>query len=146
MADPRFRYGVQMSYLRGICSDPAGVEYEDETRPIVSSNCNPKMIAIMDTILKTVTQGEQVVHVSARINMSSEIAKRLEACGISYSRIDGTVTDHAFEASQFKNGKTQVMLMGIKCAQSYSFHQCSNLIIGSLEWSYGSFAQAKGRV
>lgn len=145
-ADPRFRYGVQMSYLRGICADPAGVEYEDEMRPIVTSNCNPKMIAIMDTILKTVTQGEQVVHVSARINMSCEIARRLEACGISYSRIDGTVKDHAYEASQFKNGQTQVMLMGIKCAQSYSFHQCSHLIIGSLEWSYGSFAQAKGRV
>src|SRR6056300_59310 len=145
-ADPRFRYGVQLSYLRGICADPAGVEYDDENRPVVSSNCNPKLITIMDTIFKCVSNGEQVVHVSARINMSNEIATRLESCGITYSRIDGTVTDHAAEASAFKAGKTQVMLMGIKCAQSYSFQQCSNLIIGSLEWSYGTFSQAKGRV
>lgn len=145
-ADPRFRYGVQMSYLRGICAEPATVEYEDDTRPMVSSNCNPKMIAILDTILKSVTSGEQIVHVSARINMSSEIARRLESCGISYSRIDGSIRDHAIEAARFKAGDTQVMLMGIKCAQSYSFHQCSNLVIGSLEWSYGTFSQAKGRV
>ena len=145
-ADPRFRQGVQMTYLRGICADPAGVEYEDENRPLVSSNCNPKLIAIMDTILKCVAKGEQVVHVAARINQSDEIANRLDACGITYSRIDGTVTDHAFEAGAFKSGATQVMLMGIKCAQSYSFGQCSNLVIGSLEWSYGTFSQAKGRV
>ena len=145
-ADPRFRQGVQMTYLRGICADPAGVEYEDDNRPLVSSNCNPKLIAIMDTILKCVANGEQVVHVAARINQSDEIANRLDACGITYSRIDGTVTDHAFEAGAFKAGSTQVMLMGIKCAQSYSFGQCSNLVIGSLEWSYGTFSQAKGRV
>ena len=145
-SDARFRYGVQMSYLRGICADPAGVEYEDENRPVVSSNCNPKLIAIMDTILKCAIAGEQVVHVSARINQTNEIARRLDACGISYSRIDGTVSEHAYEASMFKAGTTQVMLMGIKCAQSYSFGQCSNLVIGSLEWSYGTFSQAKGRV
>ena len=145
-SDPRFRMGVQMTYLRGICADPAGVEYEDENRPVVSSNCNPKLITIMDTILKCVADGEQVVHVAARINQSDEIASRLDACGITYSRIDGTVTDHAYEAGAFKAGATQVMLMGIKCAQSYSFGQCSNLVIGSLEWSYGTFSQAKGRV
>ena len=38
------------------------------------------------------------------------------------------------------------MLMGIKCAQGHSFDGCPNLIIGSLEWSYGSLHQAKGRV
>jgi SNF2 family DNA or RNA helicase len=145
-ADPRFRYGVQMSYLRGICAEPATVQYEDENRPYVSTNCNPKLIAIMDTIMKCVREGEQVVHVSSRINMTNEIANRLEECGITYSRIDGTVKEHATESTQFKQGKTQVMLMGIKCAQSYSFQQCSNLVIGSLEWSYGTFSQAKGRV
>lgn len=144
--DARFRYGVQMSYLRGICAEPATVEYEDPARPLVSTNCNPKLIAIMDRIIKCVKQGEQVVHVSARINMTNELANRLDSVGISYSRIDGNVKDHAHEAAMFKAGDTQVMLMGIKCAQSYSFHMCSNLIIGSLEWSYGSFAQAKGRV
>ena len=113
-SDPRFRMGVQMTYLRGICADPAGVEYEDENRPVVSSNCNPKLITIMDTILKCVADGEQVVHVAARINQSDEIASRLDACGITYSRIDGTVTDHAYEAGAFKAGATQVMLMGIK--------------------------------
>lgn len=36
--------------------------------------------------------------------------------------------------------------MGIKCAQAHSFEQCPNEIIMSLEWSYGSLDQAKGRV
>lgn len=38
------------------------------------------------------------------------------------------------------------MLMGIKCAQAHSFVQCQDLIIGSLEYTFGSFEQAVGRV
>ena len=38
------------------------------------------------------------------------------------------------------------MFMGIKCAMGHSFPDCPNLIIGSLEYSYGSLHQAKGRV
>ena len=36
--------------------------------------------------------------------------------------------------------------MGIKCAQAHSFPQCPNLIIGSLEYSCGTFEQAVGRI
>ena len=46
----------------------------------------------------------------------------------------------------FKEKQTQVMLFSINCAQAYSFEQCKNLIVGSLEWSYGKFNQALGRV
>lgn len=53
---------------------------------------------------------------------------------------------HTAEANRFKRGDARVMFMGIKCAQGHSFDQCRNLIIGSLEWSYGSLHQAKGRV
>ena len=43
-------------------------------------------------------------------------------------------------------GKAQVLAMGIKCAAAYSFDACQNLIIGSLEYSWGTFAQACGRI
>jgi hypothetical protein len=38
------------------------------------------------------------------------------------------------------------MVMGIKMAQAFSFSKCCNLIITSLEWSYGTKNQAMGRV
>ena len=39
-----------------------------------------------------------------------------------------------------------IMLMNIFCAQAHSFENCKHMIIGSLEWSYGKFAQACGRI
>ena len=141
--DPRLKYGVQLAYLRGICADPSGVDYG---QGMCSSNYNPKMVAILETIYKCLERGEQVIHVSARHGMTNEIEKRLDSAGIRTSRIDGTVKDHAKEASMFKRGEAPVMLMGINCAQAYSFENCQNLIVGSLEWSYGKFSQAKGRV
>ena len=53
---------------------------------------------------------------------------------------------HGADANRFKRGDARVMIMGIKCAQGHSFDQCPNLIVGSLEWSYGTLHQAKGRV
>jgi len=141
--DPRYKYGVQLAYLRGICADPSGVDYG---HGMCSSNYNPKMVAILETIYQCLEKGEQVIHVSARRGMTAELEKRLEECNVRVSRIDGTVRDHALQAAMFKKGDTQVMLMGINCAQSYSFENCPNLIVGCLEWSYGKFSQAKGRV
>jgi hypothetical protein len=43
-------------------------------------------------------------------------------------------------------GSSCVLLMGIKCANAFSFDQCENLIVGSLEYAYGVFNQACGRI
>jgi hypothetical protein len=138
----QFRYGVQMAYLRGICAAPKSCDYNY----ICTTDFNPKTVAILETIYKHISKGEQVIHVSARHGMTDEIEKRLGECGVKTSRIDGSVKDHALEAAKFKRGDTQVLLMGINCAQAHSFEQCRNLIVGSLEWSYGKFNQALGRI
>ena len=140
--DPKFRYGIQMSYLRGISTNPFDAKYNRSS----GSNFTPKVLAILEIMYKHLAKGEQVIHVSARHGMTNEIEKRLNSCGIKTSRIDGTTKDHALEASRFKDKQTQVMLFSINCAQAYSFEQCKNLIVGSLEWSYGKFNQALGRV
>ena len=142
VTDPRFRYGVQMAYLRGISANPKDTDYNLFSK----TNFTPKILCIMETILNIVGKGEQVIHVSARHGMTNEIADRLDRAKINYARIDGDSPDKAREASKFKDGEVPVLLMGIKCAQAFSFEQCKNLIIGSLEWSYGVFNQALGRI
>ena len=155
-SDPKNVKAVQSTWLRGLCAAPVEtvVEYHkrakrDPSDPDIlnmRTNFNPKTIAILEKIYECLAQGEQVVHVSARIHQNSELERRLDEAGIAVSRIDSTRNKHSVEASKFKAGETNVMLMGINCAQSYSFEQCPNLIIGSLEWSYGKFNQAQGRV
>ena len=159
-SSPKTIMGVQQTWLRSLCACPVDAvkEYnlrarsffqlEDDEPDIlrVDSNYNPKTIAILNKIYDILAEGRQVVHVSARINQSSEIERRLGEAGIKCSRIDSTTPKHAKEAAKFKAGDTQVMLMGINCAQAYSFEQCHDLIIGSLEWSYGKLNQAMGRV
>jgi hypothetical protein len=137
------RYGVQLQYLRGVCAAPCNGKH---AKSWMDSAFNPKMVAILEKVWDCLNRGEQVTIVYARQAMGTELSRRLDECGISASKIDGTVRDHAREAAIFKRGDTPVMLMGINCAQSYSFQQCPNLIVGSLEWSYGKFSQAKGRV
>lgn len=141
-AQPMYRYGVQMAYLRGLCANPADTEYNKYSK----TNFTPKILCIMETMFNIVSKGEQVIHVSARHGMTNEIAERLDRAKISYARIDGNSPDKAREAAKFKEGEVSVLLMGIKCAQAFSFEQCKNLIIGSLEWSYGVFNQALGRI
>ncbi len=140
--DPRFRYGVQLAYLRGLCANPVDTDYNLHSK----SNFTPKILAIMDTIYQRLAKGEQVIHVSARHGMTNEIADRLTEAKVKYARIDGESPDKAREAAKFKDKDVPVLLMGIKCAQAFSFEQCKNLIIGSLEWSYGVFNQALGRI
>lgn len=136
---------VQQTRLRGISAAPAGVEYNKD---MCRSNFNPKTAAILQLIMQCLQKGEQVVVVAARVEQSSEIGRRMKDSGIPVARIDSTVTAelHTAEANRFKRGDARVMLMGIKCAQAHSFDQCPNLIIGSLEWSYGTLNQAQGRV
>lgn len=136
---------VQLQRLRGICASPFSVEYNGG---ICKSDFNPKTIAILELIRDCMRRGEQVVVVSARVEQSNALAARLRDAGVPIARIDSTVDaqHHTAEANRFKRGDARVMLMGIKCAQGHSFDMCPNLIIGSLEWSYGSLHQAKGRV
>lgn len=135
----------QIAYLRGICSDPAGFEHGG---PKVHSNFNPKTIAALNLIHEILQRGEQVVVISARVGQTDTMAHRLSEAGIPYARIDSTIPPdgHSREAGRFKTGAVPVMLMGIKCAASHSFSQCPNEIILSLEYSFGSLHQARGRV
>jgi hypothetical protein len=55
-------------------------------------------------------------------------------------------SQHNAESNRFKRGAARVLLMGIKCAKSYSYDLCPNLIVASLEYAYGSLHQAMGRV
>ncbi len=140
--NPRSRACVQQQRLRGICADPKGREWNT----IVQHDMNPKTYAIIKHIQRLVDEGEQVIHIAAFHGQNDIIGRYLSGRNISYSRIDGSVKNHAKQAHMFKEGKTSVLLMGIKCAQGHSFSNCRHLIIGSLEWSYGSFNQALGRV
>ena len=147
--------GVQTMTLRGLCASPTtaldkyrkrmanlGLEPEFD----VSSDFNPKSQATLNKIYDCLSKGEQVVHVTSRKEHNSFYEEKLKECGIPTARIDSTKSNHTDEANKFKSGKARVMLMGIKCAQAHSFEMCPNLIVGSLEWSYGVYNQAQGRV
>lgn len=149
------RAGVQIGILRSICAEPFTSRYNgaraakfkcSPCRHEVKSPFNPKLQTILGLTRDVLEEERQVVIVNSRLDLTDCIAERLEACGVPYSRIDTKSKRHAAEAQDFKAGKTRVMLMGIKCAQAYSFDQCDRLIIGSMEYSYGSFEQAKGRI
>ncbi len=136
---------VQLQRLRGVCASPASLDY---TRGMCRSNFNPKMVTILQLIRDCLRRGEQVVVVSARVEQTDAIVSRLAQAGITMARIDSSVKAelHTAEANRFKKGEARVMFMGIRCAQGHSFDQCPNLIVGSLEWSYGTLNQAQGRV
>jgi SNF2 family DNA or RNA helicase len=135
---------VQSTRLRGICAAPASLDYSRDCK----SNFNPKMVTILQLIRDCLGKGEQVVVVAARVDQSDALAVKLSEAGVPISRIDSSISAdlHTAEANRFKKGDSRVMLMGIKCAQGHSFDRCPNLIIASLEWSYGTLHQAKGRV
>ncbi len=137
----------QLAYLRGICADPAGFEHGG---PRVYSNFSPKTVAVMELAGRILARGEQVVIVASRTGQNDTYERLLaEAIGRDkIARIDSTqsASHHAGQADKFKRGHARVLLMGIKCAKAYSFDNCSNLIVASLEYSYGSLHQAKGRV
>lgn len=143
--NPLVRARKQVAYLRNICADPAGFTHGG---PKVTSNSNPKVLAIFELTRDILAKGQQVVIVNSRVGLTSTIHEKLCEAGISLTRIDSTLPaeQHSHQANLFKNGKVQVMLLGIKCAAAYSFDDCENLIIGSLEYSYGTYWQAVGRI
>jgi len=140
--------GMQINYLRGICADPVGVDYNNVEGMIVHSNFNPKIISTLEMIQDLMSNGHQVVIINSRTGLATEIQQRLAEAGIECGRIDSTVPakDHSLMANRFKKKEIPVLLMGIKCAVGHSFDDCKHLIICSLEYSYGTFQQAIGRV
>ena len=140
--DKRFRYGVQMAYLRGICANPHSCEYNKHC----GTDFTPKTLAVMETAYSHLVRDEQVLIVTARRDQMAVFEQRFADAKIKTSVIHGQIKDKAKEAADFKSGKTRVMLMSIKCAQALSFEQCKNMIIASLEWSYGVLNQAMGRI
>lgn len=143
--NPLVRARMQMTYLRNVCADPAGFTHGG---PKVNSNFNPKTVAILELCRDIINRGEQVVIVCARKGQTNTIHTNLKDAGILVSRIDSTVPaeQHSYQSNLFKSKRTQVNLMGIKCAMGHSYHECPNMIIGSLEYSCGSLEQARGRI
>jgi len=146
--NPLIRARKQIAYLRGICADPEGFDHHTQTSPRVLSNFNPKTVAILELIAKILAEGEQVTVICARKGQTNEIARRLRDAGVPFSRIDSTIPaeQHAYQSGLFKDRKTMVHLMGIRCAVGHSYPECPYEIIGSLEYSFGSLEQARGRV
>ena len=143
--NPLIRARLQISYLRSICASPATFSHGG---PSVTSNMNPKTLAILEIVKGIVSAGQQVVVVCARVGQSDTIQNYLLDVGVKVARIDSTLDadQHSGQSNLFKRGGAQVMLMGIKCAVGHSYHECPNMVIGSLEYSYGSKHQAEGRV
>ncbi len=135
----------QMTYLRNICADPAGFIHGG---PKVSSNMNPKTMAIMELAREIVQKGDQLTIICARIGQTETLARLFTQAGVSLSRIDSTIPaeEHSYQSNLFKRKERQVNLMGIKCAASHSFSECPYEIVASLEYSPGPLEQAKGRV
>ena len=144
-SNPLVRARKQTAWLRNICTDPAGFRHGG---PKVFSNLNPKVITILELTRDCLARGEQVVIINSRLGITSTIHEKLCEAGVSIARIDSTLDadQHSGQANLFKEGKARILLMGIKCAAAYSFDDCDNLIIGSLEFSPGPLNQAKGRI
>jgi hypothetical protein len=157
----RIRAAKQITWLRNACADPKG--FSRELRgggvigtdaqlgvPPVQSNFNPKTQAALDLIYQCLKRGEQVTVVCARVGQTDDLYFRLlSAIGEGrVARIDSTVqaSAHATQAQRFKSGEARVLFMGMRCAKAYSFPRCPNMIILSLEYSWGSLDQARGRV
>lgn len=143
--NPLVRARVQGSYLRAICADPANFAHGG---PKVDSNFNPKTVAILELTRDLLAKGQTVVIVCARVGQSDTLARLLTQCGVPISRIDSTVSaqEHSHQANLFKQGRSRVHIMGVKCAMAYSFPDCENMIIGSIEYAPGVLVQAKGRI
>ena len=145
--NPWLRAGRIIGRLREIAAAPSAVTFGG---PPVQSDFNPKIITCLELLATMLERGEQCVIISSRIEQSNAVYKLLaEAIGKDQiSRIDSTVgpKNAAGESARFKSQQTRVMIMGIKCATGHSFSHCPNEIILSIEFNYGPFHQAKGRI
>jgi superfamily II DNA or RNA helicase len=138
----------QITYLRNICADPMGFNHGGPDTPKVTSNFNPKTIAMLELARDITSKGDQFVVICSRKGQTDTIHAAFRDAGLLCSRIDSTIPaeQHSYQANLFKSHKTQALMMGIKCASAHSFHECAYMIVGSLEYSWGSLDQARGRV
>lgn len=137
--------GIRSSVLRQVCTAPSLTPYHEG---FIRDDLTPKNQAIVAKLADIVAEGRQAVFICARRGQTDIVRDALAKRGIAAARIDGTIPNklHAQAAADFKAGRFPVMLMGIKCAMGYSFDQCRDLVIGSIEWSPGTWTQAVGRV
>lgn len=131
---------VRITKLRGVCASPSRFLR-------TASDRTAKNRRIAEHILERVAQGHPVLYIGARLAQADAIEGLLAESGVKCARIDAnrTAANHAKEAELFTSGKRPVLLMGIKCAQAYSFAFCRHVVIGSWEWTSGSWDQALGR-
>lgn len=143
------RAGIQISRLRECAAAPYNA-YDKFGGSKCLSNMTPKIITGLELIAECLERGEQAVCISSRIAITDTIQRYLtEALGEGLlSRIDSTTgaKEAQVQSNAFKQKRTLVNLMGIKCAAGHSYHECPNEIIFSIEYSYGPFHQAKGRI
>jgi hypothetical protein len=146
--NPMVRAAMQVAILRDLCASPSASKWNRIPTAIVRSNFNPKTAAILALVRDIIGKREQVVIVCSRLSQSDYLQRKLTEAGVPTARIDSSITPdrHTGQANLFKAGAVPVLLMGIKCAQAHSFEMCRNLIIASLEYSWGSFCQAIGRI
>ena len=142
------RAAMQVAILRDLCASPARSRWNNQPGLLVRSNFNPKTAAVLSLIRDILARRQQTVVVCSRLNQTEYLCRKLQEAGINYGRIDSSVSPdhHTEQANLFKSGRVPVMFMGIKCAQAHSFDLCPNLIVASLEYSFGSFEQASGRI
>lgn len=139
--------GHIQSCARDICADPYGFSLAGHG--FESDGITPKLVTILGLIRKLVVEGgEQCVVLSARVRFTDLLISYVERMGLSYSRIDSGIlaAKQAAQAELFKTGESKILFMGNRCAQAHSFPKCPNLIVASLEYSYGPLVQGFGRV
>lgn len=148
--NPYLQASKQVVLLRTACASPSSfnsMSVKKYIRP-VDNDFNPKMYNIIRRIIGFTGNNQQVLVVCSRTRQTDEIAKWMGELGIKFARIDSKVPPqhHAYEANLFKERSVPVCLMGIKCAAAYSFGQCENMLIPSMEYSWGVLDQAMGRI
>ena len=93
----------QGAYLRGICCDPAGFEHHTLDSPKVSSNMNPKVIAILELTRDLLSRGEQQVRARGRAPRRPERGRRAEVPG-------------APESPSLRRNLMIALILGLLCA------------------------------
>jgi hypothetical protein len=146
--NPMVAAAVQVAILRDLCASPAASDWNRIPALVVRSNFNSKTAAILSLVRDILSRKEQVLIVCARVKQSDYLQRKLAEAGVPVARIDSSLPPqrHTEQANLFKSGVCPVMLMGIKCAQAHSFDQCTNEIVGSLEYTWGAYDQAGGRI
>lgn len=82
----------QVAILRDLCAHPATSRWNNVGTLTVRSQFNPKAAAILGLVAKIVSAGRQVVIVNARVGQTDLLANKLREAGVSFARIDSSLT------------------------------------------------------